>query len=340
MTSEYRWGEPVHLSATFTAGDPPEPADPSGGVTLEVLQPDGTVLTPTPSHDGEGAWSYDLVPDATGIWRYRFAGSGDLVQAHPGSFRVLADVFEPVDLVLPGDYFSRAEFSAWARDDAVPPAYPPEMISDAQAEVIERLEQWARTSWANVDLEAVAPGDGFTNVNRTHTELASGGGVLVLARIPVLEVASVTIEGATDPLAADSYRPDLAAGIIRIGSAVAGVPISISDPLWDWSFSVARFEVVYSFGFGSCPRSVKVPAMAATRSRIDVWQQQRAGTSGRIPPNTRRLSSSRTDLDFGPDAGSDEPAQPWPWDEAASRELVAWWGPRRPVRRLEVFRAG
>lgn len=77
-------GQTVELSAAFTnlAGVPKDPT----AVTLQIKDPTGTVVTPapTPTHDGaadSGLYHYDLPITASGVWRYRFAGTGAVVAA-------------------------------------------------------------------------------------------------------------------------------------------------------------------------------------------------------------------------------------------------------------------
>lgn len=63
------------------------PADPSA-VVLRVRAPDGTVATPTPVHDSLGVWHYDLTVTASGIWRYRWEGTGAAADNADGMFFV------------------------------------------------------------------------------------------------------------------------------------------------------------------------------------------------------------------------------------------------------------
>ncbi len=45
-------------------------------VTLTITAPDGTVTTPTPTHDGTGLYSYVLLLDQVGAWRIEWDGTG------------------------------------------------------------------------------------------------------------------------------------------------------------------------------------------------------------------------------------------------------------------------
>lgn len=75
-------GDLVELSAAFTNGaTPPVAADPTA-VTLTVKDPTGaTVAGTTPTHGATGAYTYNLAITASGVWRYRFVGTGAVVAA-------------------------------------------------------------------------------------------------------------------------------------------------------------------------------------------------------------------------------------------------------------------
>lgn len=73
-------GDLVELSAAFTnlAGVATDPT----AVTLQVKDPTGaTVAGTTPTHGATGAYTYDLAITASGVWKYRFAGTGAVVAA-------------------------------------------------------------------------------------------------------------------------------------------------------------------------------------------------------------------------------------------------------------------
>jgi hypothetical protein len=66
-------GTTRQLTAEFTAHE--VPTDPTD-VFLTITAPDGTVTTPTPSHDGTGRYSYELLLDQEGLWTVRWEGTG------------------------------------------------------------------------------------------------------------------------------------------------------------------------------------------------------------------------------------------------------------------------
>jgi len=98
-------GDVVRLARQFRdeVGDPADPDE----VTLSVRAPDGTVTSVTPHNvtdpdelavcaallgvtleDGTGVWTGTIEPDAAGLWRYRWAGTGVITSAEEGSFSV------------------------------------------------------------------------------------------------------------------------------------------------------------------------------------------------------------------------------------------------------------
>jgi hypothetical protein len=84
----YQVGEPVPLTATFTDANG-TPADTT--VALEIRKPDGTVLTPTPTHAATGVYTYNVPAgtiDQTGLWWYAFIGSGTVAAVEQNSFLV------------------------------------------------------------------------------------------------------------------------------------------------------------------------------------------------------------------------------------------------------------
>jgi hypothetical protein len=81
--AKYDKGDLVRLSAAFTvAGVATDPTT----VTLKVQDPSGNEATYTyalgqVTKDSAGAYHYDLAIDETGLWTYRWAGTGAVVTA-------------------------------------------------------------------------------------------------------------------------------------------------------------------------------------------------------------------------------------------------------------------
>lgn len=88
-------GDLVQLSAAFVnaAGAATDPT----AVTLAIRDPTGALVTPapTPVHGATGAYTYDLAITASGVWRYRFAGTGAVVAAEEAKVFARASAFLP-----------------------------------------------------------------------------------------------------------------------------------------------------------------------------------------------------------------------------------------------------
>ncbi len=78
-------GDLVTLGITFTAaGVPTNPTT----VVLTIKMPDGTTSTPAPTNGSLGMYDYDLLLSASGVWLYRWAGSGAVQVAEEGQLYV------------------------------------------------------------------------------------------------------------------------------------------------------------------------------------------------------------------------------------------------------------
>jgi hypothetical protein len=85
MTDDFEFydiGEPVQLRARF--------AQSPTTVTVVVMKPDGTYLSPSPTVDPAAAPLYTaaVVPDVPGPWGYRFTGTGAYSAVEEGVFVV------------------------------------------------------------------------------------------------------------------------------------------------------------------------------------------------------------------------------------------------------------
>jgi len=80
-------GDLVTLTITFIddAGDPRDPTT----VVCTVQAPDGTLTTPSVANPSVGTYVAETEPAASGVWRYKFTGTGAWVAAEEGSFDVL-----------------------------------------------------------------------------------------------------------------------------------------------------------------------------------------------------------------------------------------------------------
>lgn len=93
MNSEpYIVGQEIELKTVFT-NDDGDLIDPTA-VVCKVLQPDGTIVTPTVTHPASGTYVADFTPEQIGLHEYRFAGTnvgGDPISAGEKAFLTTTD---------------------------------------------------------------------------------------------------------------------------------------------------------------------------------------------------------------------------------------------------------
>lgn len=198
------------------------------------------------------------------------------------------------------DYFTEDDFREVVHDSTSPYRYETADIDRAQEEVIDRLERYARTSW--------------TARARTQTERSTAP-LLLFDRVPVLAVTSVTLDGTAFTLS--DLEMHFAIGRIRWGDwSIPGSP-RLSTP--------GLVSIIYTYGFdyaaGAVPWSIRRPCIQASRTLLDGEEER-----GKIPRNTLRYSSERTDLTLGRRGAG----KPWPWDSGASDDIRTYWDSSRP----------
>lgn len=150
-------------------------------------------------------------------------------------------------------------------------------------------------------------GDGTAQSPRSRTETVDAkGDALLLGRIPVIALTTFT----RDAVAVDADLYNLYPETGRIWFD--------NDQLEDRRVIV----VTYTYGFQSCPWSVKRPAILAAKSLL-------TGQEGRsaIPSNVKAYTSEGTRFEL--DGEQKSGGGPWPWDTAASRIVSSYWSPRR-----------
>lgn len=93
--NQYTVGQQLELKVSF-ANDDGDPIDPDM-VSCEILQPDGTVVEPTPiQHAASGVFMVNFSPDQIGLHEYRFeaSNSGVAVSAAESAFLTTTDFAE------------------------------------------------------------------------------------------------------------------------------------------------------------------------------------------------------------------------------------------------------
>lgn len=284
------------------------------------------------------------------------------------------------------DYFTVEEFRAFVgvKDGH---KWSDVAILNAQEEVIEHLEDWARTAWPYVALRTA--GDMALSSSTLITAIAdvitaddvgesirvAGAGasgtdlettvasitdsthvVLGTAALTAVTGASVYVSGDGTAASARSRTDYFDGGVDRWFLPVAPI-LSIASITFDSeaiapesyvlynregtiAFDVPLPErlirglklglVTYSYGYTSTPRSVKRPAMAATRSLI----RGDGDAAQKIPPNVTQYTTENTTFVMRNDGETYDDL--WPWDQDASRALAAYWERHRPRRFVAV----
>lgn len=205
------------------------------------------------------------------------------------------------------DYFTRAEFRSFAGDPGgASPVYSDAEIDDAQAEVIDHLEQWAMSAWPNV---TGADGDGTAATRRSTSEVFDPDKVFLLGRLPAGEVTEITVDG--EVVADDTYFAYLDEGYVSVNNGLGSSPRDV--------------VITYTYGFESTPFSIKRAAMQATKSLLDQSRSQ----GKKIPSNVQQYQTEGTTFVF--DENRDDFLRPWPWDPDASQLVRSYWSSERPM---------
>jgi len=95
----YDVGDVARLSVTFTslAG---VLADPTV-VTLTVQAPDNAQTTPAVTHDSTGKYHYDLSITQSGVYLYRYVGTGAVAAVEEGQITVRSTTLVPQPVPVP-----------------------------------------------------------------------------------------------------------------------------------------------------------------------------------------------------------------------------------------------
>jgi hypothetical protein len=181
------------------------------------------------------------------------------------------------------------------------------VISSVTSPTVVELAVNASTTVSGAEVRW-GDGDGTAQEPRSRTETLDGGtDLLLLKRYPVVALTTFTRDALDiDPVTYHFYPES---GTVR----------------FDNSTLEGRRTIVatYTYGFTSCPWSVKRPAILAAKSLLG----KQEGRSG-IPAGVTAYTSEGTRFELG-DAKRSGGA-PWPWDQDASNSIAAYWNSRRP----------
>lgn len=197
------------------------------------------------------------------------------------------------------DYFTIEEFRDVIGDEHSAYKYEESRVMRAQSEVVGRLESWARTSWRRR--------------SAILTERVNAQQIL-FRHVPIIEVTGFTVAG--EAINEDLWLTNQATGIFYWGDWVTQQP-----PVIDWTIAVLEYDYGWDYEDDEIPWEVKTPCIEATASRL-----LNSGTNSKIPRNTLRYSTERTDITMGRRGAG----RPFPWDGRATDDIRAYWEPMRP----------
>ncbi len=90
MANQYKKGKLVRVAVEFTVGG--VLTDP-GAVTLKIIDPDGTLTTPSMTKDSTGKYHSDVTGSKSGFWNYRTEGTAPCAAVDEGYFEILPSKF-------------------------------------------------------------------------------------------------------------------------------------------------------------------------------------------------------------------------------------------------------
>lgn len=268
MDNLYQQNEPVPLQASFTLNG--VGTDPSGGVTLTVEKPDGTLITPapTPTAEGAGVYSYTVSGaenDVAGVWNYAFQGSGTPAATEQGTFvveatlklstlstRALVSLVEAREYVLGNRLDNSQDYKLIRRVNA---------MSDAVFSYTNR--EWLPVAAATRKFFC----DGrMALVNFGEYDLVSATSVTAFTDYPtadqdVLVAPSTTVEG--------DYRLGPVGGMKPAGTFKW---MEFSDrwvASWPYSWNGFQVTVIGSWGIGTVPDDVKEAVLIAVENSFE-----------------------------------------------------------------------
>lgn len=194
------------------------------------------------------------------------------------------------------DYFTVDQFRAKVNDTKSPPKFGDDDIAEAHDDVVDRLENWARTAW---------------QVRSTSIDVYVSEPQIILHHLPVVAVTEFLSNGVeADP---DRYVLDTSSGILRWGD-------------WTWGMPELQprehVQLTYTYGYATVPLWLRNSCIKAARSLL-------MGEEGRskVPGNVSSYGTERAQVQFRADRGL---IRPWPWDERQSQYVRSAWEQHRP----------
>lgn len=139
-------GDTAHIEITFAdlAGTPTNPTT----TTLTIQAPDNSTTTPSPTNDSAGNFHYDLALTMSGLYRFKWTGTGTIAAVQEGEIAV-----KPSILVQqpPGSVFLKTLIDAGLRRaglmDAARRLASKEQLDEGTECFNEMMDTWRAQSW-------------------------------------------------------------------------------------------------------------------------------------------------------------------------------------------------
>ncbi len=139
-------GDTAHIAITFADlnGVPTNPST----VALTLQAPDNTSSTPTPINDGAGLYHYDLALTQSGIYRFKWQGTGTVAAVEEGEIAVKASILvpQPPGTIIVADLIRSSLRLAGLMDQARRKASP-EQLDEGVETFNEMMDFWRAQGW-------------------------------------------------------------------------------------------------------------------------------------------------------------------------------------------------
>ena len=269
--------------ATFKTYSDPAKTTPADATTvvLSLRDPrDGTVTTPTVTHEGTGVYSYQLPDDVSGLWLGRWVATG-AVATSSRTFALQVDDQWPPALVGLDDARAELNFDATVDDD--------------------ELQTWIYTASALLLNHPSYRVKDAATVTPAQTEWHDPGSAVIILRHRPATVTSVTEYLGSqqfpinhEPLDGSSFT--IYGWDYEDGTGNNGILHRFTNG-YPTAWLGNRVKIVYSYGSATIPWDIRGACLAL----IDhLWSPQR-GTDGTLPSGIDIDEVGRTfGAQFGP----------------------------------------
>lgn len=284
----YETGSVASLSVEFIDAATNLPADPSA-VTLTVVAPDGTSTTYTGAivHDSIGNF-HQLVPvPLSGIYTYRWVGSGTLVAVQEGSITAATTTVPDAD-VQP-----LSKLNLCTLDQVKDWLNIQNATVNGTSDDLTLGRMITSASWYWIWATGRGPQDGSIPATSpfvqpvTYSEVYDGNGNnrLYLRNTPIRSVASLTIDGPAIPASTSVSVPGYVIDADGKSIAMRGSAVGMRDwyggyrrSPYGFSYGIQNVAVTYTAGFAMTPPDItqRCIQMIATTFRRRKWIDQKS----------------------------------------------------------------